>query len=64
MGSTARIVTLGLQPVGLLVGGSPLQTVGGSTTLLGMGSLTIAAAALFSLSTTMRGARTRVQQAA
>ena len=64
MGSTARIVTLGLQPVGLLVGGVALQTVGGAATLVGMGSLTIAAAALFSLSSTMRGARTRVQQAA
>ena len=64
MGSTARIVTLGLQPVGLLVGGVALQTVGGSTTLLGMGGLMLAAAALFSVSTTIRGARTRVQQAA
>ena len=64
VGSTARIVTLGLQPVGLLVGGIALQTVGGAVTLVGMGSLTIAAAVLFSLSSTMRGARTRVQQAA
>ena len=29
VGSTARIVTLGLQPLGLLVGGVALQTVGG-----------------------------------
>ena len=64
VGSTARIVTLGLQPLGLLVGGVALQTVGGSATLLGMGGLTIAAAVLFSLSSTMRAARTRVQQAA
>jgi MFS transporter, ENTS family, enterobactin (siderophore) exporter len=64
VGSTARVVTLGLQPVGLLIGGVALQTVGGSTTLLGMGGLMLAAAALFSLSTTMRAARTRVQQAA
>lgn len=62
--STARIFTLGLQPVGLLIGGVALQTVGGSTTLVGMGGLMLAAAALFSLSATMRGARTRVQQAA
>ncbi len=64
VGSTARIVTLGLQPIGLLVGGVALQTVGGSTTLLGMGCLTVAAAGLFSLSANMRGARTAVQQAA
>ena len=64
VGSTARIVTLGLQPVGLLVGGVALQTVGGATTLLAMGALMLVAAAAFSLSATMRRARTRLQQAA
>jgi len=64
VGSTARIVSLGLQPVGLLLGGIALQAVGGSTTLLAMGVLVVGTAGCFSLSASLRGARTRVRQAA
>ena len=37
IGSTARTISLGLQPVGLLVGGALIDLTSGSTTLAAMG---------------------------
>jgi MFS family permease len=37
VGSTARVISLGLQPVGLLVGGALIDLVSGSTTIVLMG---------------------------
>lgn len=37
VGSTARTISLGLQPVGLLVGGALIDLTGGSTTMALMG---------------------------
>ena len=45
IGSTARTISIGLQPIGLLLGGALLDRIGGSTTLALMG----AAIALVSL---------------
>lgn len=45
IGSTARTVSLGLQPIGLIVGGALIDLIGGSTTMALMG----AAIALVSL---------------
>lgn len=36
VGSTARVISLGLQPIGLFVGGLALDAVGGRATLLGV----------------------------
>jgi MFS transporter, ENTS family, enterobactin (siderophore) exporter len=38
IGSTARTVSLGLQPIGLLVGGALIDVIGGSTTMALMGA--------------------------
>jgi len=56
VGSTARMVSLGLQPIGMLVGGVLLDAAGGGVTLAAMGVATIAASLVFSLSRTLRTA--------
>ncbi len=56
VGSTARTISLGLSPVGLLVGGILLDLVGGSGTLLVMSGLVLAASAAFATSGDMRRA--------
>lgn len=38
IGSTARTVSLGLQPIGLLIGGALIDLIGGSTTMALMGA--------------------------
>jgi predicted MFS family arabinose efflux permease len=55
--STARVVTLGLAPVGMLLGGLALDALGGSATLVVMAILVATASALFSLSPALRAAR-------
>jgi hypothetical protein len=37
VGSTARTISLGLQPIGMLVGGALIDLTDGSTTLAAMG---------------------------
>jgi MFS family permease len=37
IGSTARTISLGLQPIGLLIGGALIDRIGGSTTIVLMG---------------------------
>lgn len=55
--STARMVTLGLSPVGMLLGGLALDAIGGSATLVLMAIIAALASALFSLSPALRAAR-------
>jgi hypothetical protein len=57
VGSTARLVSLGLQPIGMLAGGAFLDATDGGTTLAVMGLLLVAISVLFASSRTLRGAR-------
>lgn len=54
VGSTARTISLGVQPVGLLIGGILLDVLHGGPTLLIIAVLTGAASALFVLSSGIR----------
>jgi hypothetical protein len=47
VGSTARTISLGLQPVGLLVGGALIDLTDGSTTLALMGVAVAAISLVF-----------------
>jgi len=57
VGATARTLSVGLMPVGALITGILLDTVGGTATLTLMGGLLVAAAAGFSLLPNVRNAR-------
>ena len=57
VGATARTLSVGLMPVGALITGILLDTVGGTVTLTLMGGLLVAAAAGFSLLPNVRNAR-------
>lgn len=57
VGSTARMITLGLQPIGMITVGFLLDGVGGAWTLIAMGAFGIASSLLFGLSPTLRNAR-------
>jgi ENTS family enterobactin (siderophore) exporter len=54
IGSTARVIALGLMPIGMLVGGVLIDTIGGSRTLAVMGAATCLLALAF---TRVRGLR-------
>ena len=56
VGATARMVSIGLQPVGLLIGGALLDVVGGEETLLIVAGVTLAVTLLFGLSRALREA--------
>ncbi len=56
VGSTARVLSLGLQPVGLLAGGAVIEAADGATALVAMGALAIAGSLLFGISRTLRDA--------
>jgi hypothetical protein len=56
VGSTARTLSIGLQPIGMIAAGVLLDSIGGGATLLLMGSGLLAAAAGFSLSGSLRRA--------
>jgi hypothetical protein len=56
VGSTARTISLGLQPAGLFVGGVLLDAIGGGATLLLVAATVLAVTLLFSLSSTLRRA--------
>jgi MFS transporter, ENTS family, enterobactin (siderophore) exporter len=47
VGSTARTISLGLQPVGLLTGGALIDLTSGSATIAGMGALVIVVSLAF-----------------
>lgn len=57
VGSTARTVSVGLQPVGMLAAGALLEATGGSATLITLGVATILVSLLFSVSPALRSAR-------
>jgi len=59
IGSTARTISVGLQPIGFLVGGILLDTVGGGPTLLVIAALTGLSSVLFALSPAIRSAHAR-----
>ena len=54
VGSTARTLSIGLQPIGMITAGVLLDSIGGGATLLLMGGGLLAAAAGFSLSASLR----------
>ncbi len=56
VGSTARTLSIGLQPIGMITAGVLLDSVGGGVTLLLMGAGLLAATAAFALSKAFRGA--------
>lgn len=55
--ATARTISIGLQPVGMLLGGLALDAFGGSTTLVGIGLLAGVLSLGFLASGTLRAAR-------
>jgi MFS family permease len=57
VGSTARTLSIGLQPLGLLAGGIVLDTAGGAALLAWMGGLLVLLALAFGLSRAFRGAQ-------
>ena len=57
VGSTARTLSGGLQPIGFVIGGLLLDLVGGATTLAVIAAGLIVSTALFALSSELRGAR-------
>jgi MFS family permease len=56
IGSTARTISLGLMPLGMLAGGAIVEAANGGTALAAMGAVAIAASLLFTLSATFRDA--------
>ncbi len=57
VGSTARTISIGLQPIGMVVSGVLLDSVGGNATILLTGAAMLVTAGAFALSPTMRSAR-------
>jgi MFS family permease len=57
VGSTARTISIGLQPIGVFVTGVLLDTIGGNLTILITGFGVLVLTALFGLSPTLRAAR-------
>jgi hypothetical protein len=56
VGSTARTLSIGLQPIGMIVAGVLLDSIGGGATLLLMGAALLVATAGFSISKPLRRA--------
>ena len=57
VGSTARTLSIGLQPIGMLVGGVLLDVIGGSKTLEVIAASLLVVTVFFGLSGSLRGAR-------
>ena len=57
VGSTARTISIGLQPVGMFATGVLLDAIGGNVTIMLIGGGVILLALLFALSPTLRAAR-------
>ena len=64
IGSTARTLSLGLQPVGLLVGGILIDVTSGSTTIAAMGVALLAMSVAFVTSADLRHASLRAPRGA
>jgi len=58
--STARTISLGLQPIGLIVGGVLIDATSGSTAIAAMGAGELLICAVFASSATMRHARATI----
>jgi MFS family permease len=56
IGSTARTISLGLMPLGMLAGGALIEAGNGGVTLTAMGAIAIGASIMFGLSRTFRDA--------
>jgi MFS family permease len=56
VGSTARMLSVGLTPIGVFFGGVLLESIGGAETLLLIGGSVVVLTGLFSLSAAQRGA--------
>jgi MFS family permease len=56
VGSTARTVSLGIQPLGMLAGGALIELTNGGTTLIAMGVVGIVTSVVFGLARTFREA--------
>lgn len=56
VGSTARTVSLGIQPLGMLAGGALIELANGGTTLIAMGVVGIVTSVVFGLARTFREA--------
>jgi hypothetical protein len=56
VGSTARTISLGLQPLGLLAGGALIDLTNGSTTIVIMGIVLLVLSVVFAPVTTLRRA--------
>jgi predicted MFS family arabinose efflux permease len=56
VGSVARMISIGLAPVGLFIGGVLLDTLGGGATMAIIGLAMLAATGVFALSATLRHA--------
>jgi hypothetical protein len=56
VGSTARMLSIGLTPIGVFLGGVLLQSIGGAATLALIGAGVLVLTALFALSATQRRA--------
>jgi hypothetical protein len=63
IGSTARTLSLGLQPIGLLVGGVLIDLTSGSTTIIVMGAALIVLSIAFFAIADLRHATLRVSRA-
>lgn len=57
VGSTARLVSIGLTPIGLFIGGIVIDATSGATAIVVMAAWMVGIAILFSLSSTVRSAR-------
>lgn len=64
IGSTARTLSLGMQPIGLLAGGILIDTTSGSTTIALMGAVLIVMSIAFMAIADLRHATLRVHRAA
>lgn len=64
VGSTARVVSIGLTPVGLLIGGLLIDATNGATAIAAMGVWMLALTAAFGASRVVRGARSPATRAA
>jgi predicted MFS family arabinose efflux permease len=64
VGSTARVVSIGLTPLGLLAGGLLIDATNGATAIAAMGLWMLALTVAFGASRIVRGARSPTTQAA
>ena len=57
VGGTARMITIGMQPIGFFLTGVLLEIASGRVALVAMGAFVVVSGALFGLSSTLRRSR-------